>query len=172
MRRRIISSLVGLLLATLGHFILTLAAPPIAPAVDLFLVVTLLSAIRGGEIEGMLVGLVAGIFADAITGGPFGLHGFTLTLTGYLVGLAADRVAEMTELAAGVLAAAGALVSRLVLVGLYYLFVTTEPMIEWWAEASVVGTSLILIWILRLIGNLSSRLGSWKRTRHQGRLRI
>ena len=172
MRRRILSALVGLLLAALGHFVLNLLAPPVAPAVDLFLVATLLFAIRGGEVEGMLTGLVAGVIADAITGGPFGLHGFTLTLTGYLVGLAADRVAEMTELAAGVLAAGGALVSRLVLVSLLYLFVTNEPVIEWWAEASVVGSSLILVWTLRLIGTLSGRLGSWQRTRQQGRLRI
>ncbi len=172
MRRRVLSALVGLLLAILGHFILAMVAPPIAPAVDLFLVATLMSAIRGGEVEGMLTGLAAGIVADAITGGAFGLHGFALTLTGYLVGLAADRVAEMTELAAGVLAAGGALVSRLVLVGLLYLFVTSEPLIEWWHEASVVGTSLIFVWLLRLIGSFSNRLGSWQRSRQQGRLRI
>lgn len=172
MKRRALSALVGLVLATLGHFVIARLFGPLLPVVDLLLVATLLLGIRGGQVEGMLAGMVAGTVADAITGGPFGLHGFTLTAAGYGVGLAADRVAEMTEFAAGVLAAAGAMVATLLRVGLLYLFVSTEPRFEWWWLPTIVGTSLLLVWCVRLAMILSGRLGGWQRGRQNGTLRL
>lgn len=172
MRRRILSAVIGLGLAVLGHFVAGRLLGSVAPVVDLFLVVTLLLAIRGGQVEGMLAGLVAGSVADAISGGPFGVHGFTLTAAGYAVGLAADRVAEMTGLAAGILAAAGALVAVLIRVGLLYLFVSSLPVFEWWWLPATVGTSLLLVWGVRLTAMLYGTVGGWQRSRQQGRLKL
>lgn len=172
MRRRFLSALVGLLLAVVGHFVVVRFLGSVAPIVDLFLVVVLLLAIRGGQVEGILAGVVAGTVADAITGAPFGLHGFTLTATGYAVGFAADRVAEMTEAAAGILAVVGALLAVFVRVGLLYLFVSASPAFEWWWLPAQVGTSLGLVWAVRLVSTLSTTFGGWQRSRQEGRLKL
>lgn len=172
MKRQVLWVLAGIALATLGHFLVWKLAPQFAPGVDLFLVATLLASIRGGQVEGMLVGLAAGTIADAVSGGPFGLHGFALTLSGYLVGLAADRVAEMTELAAGLLALIGAMVERLLLVGLLYLFVADLPALTWWWQPLIVATTLVLVWLTRIAGYFGGRLFGWQKGRQREKLRL
>ncbi len=172
MRKRLIVSMVYLLLAAIGHFVAWSMFPTVAPGFDLFLVITLAAGIKGGQLEGMLTGLVAGIVADAISGDPFGLHGFALTLCGYGVGLAASRVAEMTMFSAVFLAASGALLERLLVMGLRALFVAGTPTLVWWILPAVVVTSALLVWMTRVVGHAGLLFGGWRRRRDRGRLRL
>jgi rod shape-determining protein MreD len=66
--------------------------PSFPRALDLFLVVTILSALRGNSAAGMLVGLAAGLTADTLSGAPFGLFGFLNTLVGYSTARVCQRL--------------------------------------------------------------------------------
>ena len=172
MKSKLIRAITGLLLALVGHFAIWKLAPSIASGFDLFLVLTLAAAIRGGQLEGMLTGMVAGVIADAVSGSPFGLQGFALTMTGYGVGFAADRVAEMTEVSAAFLSSSGALAQRVLVIGLLYLFASGSTLDAWWVIPMVIGTTTFLVWMIRVAGHLGVLVGVWKRRRRGRKLRL
>lgn len=87
---RALSFLVMLTVAAGLHLAGVVLFPGFAHAVDLVLVVVVLFA-RDGRVTGATVGgSIAGLVADGLAGGPFGLHGFADTLVGYT----AARVAQ------------------------------------------------------------------------------
>ncbi|HEX2254799.1 MAG TPA: rod shape-determining protein MreD [Thermoanaerobaculia bacterium] len=93
--------LAGLLLVLLFHSLGVAVMPEFGRAVDLFLVLTVLVALRGRTLDGMLAGLVAGLSHDVLTSSLFGLHGFADTLLGYGTARLVQRV--VVERASGLL---------------------------------------------------------------------
>jgi rod shape-determining protein MreD len=66
---------------TLAHLLLGNQA-----RVDLVLVVVIYAALTGGPVSGLLIGSVAGLAQDALSGGVVGVSGLTKSLIGFLVG--------------------------------------------------------------------------------------
>jgi rod shape-determining protein MreD len=52
---------------------------------DLFLLLVFLISLRSGADAATLVGLLAGLYQDALSGAPLGLRAFTYSLLGFLV---------------------------------------------------------------------------------------
>lgn len=87
---RALSFVLALALAAGLHLAGLVLVPGFPLAVDLTLVVVVLFARDGRVTAATVGGSVAGLVADALAGGPFGLHGFADTLVGYT----AARVAQ------------------------------------------------------------------------------
>lgn len=83
----------GLIAASLLHFGGASLWGGFFLILDLFLVLTLFNALDGDLTAGMLGGLAAGLVADVLTGGLFGLHGFADTILGYGAAFASQRLA-------------------------------------------------------------------------------
>ncbi len=119
---RFLKFVAGLGLAALLHFAGARLIPNFSQAVDLFLLVVALEARHGSPVAGMFAGLAAGLLADGLSGGPFGLHGFADTAVGFGIARAAQQlVVQRTTGLAGVFAA-GAAAQQAILAGLALLF--------------------------------------------------
>lgn len=114
--------LAALAAATLLHFAGVALAPGFVLAADLFLLVTILEARHGRPASGMLAGLVAGLVADGLTGGPFGLFGFADTAVGYGVARAAQQLVVQRTTSLAAIFAAGAAAQQAILAALSLVF--------------------------------------------------
>lgn len=101
--------LLGLALAALVQTAGTALWSYFAVIADPFLVATVVVALAGRAERALVAGLLAGWIADALAGGPFGLHGLADSAVGYATALVAQRVvADRRTTAAGLFAAAAA----------------------------------------------------------------
>ena len=98
--------LLALAAALLVHFVGLRLAPAFPLAVNPFVVVLALYALRGGPLVGLGAGVAIGLVEDALSGGLFGLYGCADTVVGFAVATVAQRV--VIERAAGVFLAATA----------------------------------------------------------------
>jgi len=114
--------LAGLALAAFVHFLGTRALPTFPLAADLFLVVTLLVARSGRPVPAMFAGLACGWAADALAGGPFGLHGLADTMVGFGSALAAQQLVVQRRTSLLSVFAAGAAAQSAILAGLAIVF--------------------------------------------------
>jgi len=73
----------ALLAVVVLHVLGTRISPVFPVGVDLFAVLVITVALEGSPLEAMLVGMFAGLTADALSGGPFGLNGFADTILGF-----------------------------------------------------------------------------------------
>lgn len=96
--------------------------------VDLFLVLTAAWAFGGNPLTGLTVGLVAGLAADAFSGGLYGLHGFANTLVGYMTAVAVLNLAKLNTSGAASVFALAAVAQQLIVVLLALLMLPNpEP---------------------------------------------
>jgi len=109
---------VALLAVVVLHALGVRLVPEFARSVDLFFVLTVLSALGGDSLVGLLAGLTAGLTHDVFTAGLFALHGFADTAVGYAVARLAQRL--LVERARGVLlvAAVASVVQQAILAAL------------------------------------------------------
>lgn len=112
--RYVAALLVVLLVHSLGVWLV----PEFARAIDLFVVLVVLTGLRGDSLAGLIGGLVAGLAQDVLSAGLFGLHGLADTIVGYGAARLSQRL--VVERPSGVLlvAAAGSIVQQALLVGL------------------------------------------------------
>jgi len=76
---------------------------------DPFLIATVVVGLTGRAERALVAGTLAGWCADALAGGPFGLHGLADGAVGYATALVAQRiVVDRRSSAAGIFAAAAA----------------------------------------------------------------
>lgn len=154
--------LAALAVAVLLHLAGTRVEPLFPLAVDLFLLVALLEARHGRPSGAMLAGLAAGLVADGLTGGPYGLFGFANTAVGYGVARAAQQLVVQRSTSLAAVFAAGAAAQQAILAGLALVF---RPGAELagpeWLLAKVATTALAgLAWtraVERLAGGLARR---------------
>jgi rod shape-determining protein MreD len=112
----------ALAVAALLHFAGARLFPDFALAVDLFLLVVALEARHGNPLTGMFAGLAAGLLADGLSGGAYGLYGFANTAVGFGIARAAQQlVVQRPSSLAGVFAA-GAAAQQALLAGLALVF--------------------------------------------------
>jgi rod shape-determining protein MreD len=82
----------GLAAALVVHTLLSKAVPSWTPLFHVFLLVVLFAALLRGELFGAIMGTCCGLVVDTLSLGVFGLAGLSMTLIGYLAGLAAKRI--------------------------------------------------------------------------------
>lgn len=98
---RAVSIGLGFLLAALLQLAGVTVWPEFALAFDLILVAVVFFARDGRAVAARLVGSAGGLLADALGGGPFGLHGFADTLVAYTTARVAQQL--VVERSSGVL---------------------------------------------------------------------
>ena len=116
----------ALVAAVVLHTLGTRLVPEFARSTDLFLVLTVLWALRGDSLGGLLAGLAAGLTHDVLTSGLFALHGCVDTVAGYAVARVSQRV--LVERAGSVFLIAGvaSLLQQLLLAALVWVLLP-EP---------------------------------------------
>lgn len=124
--------------------------PEFSSAIDLFLVVVVFHALDGNALAGMLGGLAAGLVTDALTGGPFGIHGVADTIVGYGTAYAVQRLVIQRATGVFQLFAVAAAAQQTLLMGISLLLLPRPeaPGIIWLA-VKIVSTGLLgSVWYL------------------------
>jgi rod shape-determining protein MreD len=153
----------GLILALLVHFLLTRWFPDLPRVVDVLLVLVILNGLPGRTLSAMLGGLAAGLAADTLSGGLFGLYGFANTLTGYGTAQVSRRV--VTHRLTGVLGVflLAAAFQRVTLYALdWFLHAGTHLPPMPWALVPVLATTL-------LGGLTHAAMARWQRSSQERR---
>lgn len=114
--KQVVRFAVVLLAAIVGHLAIVRLVPQAARFVDLFLVAALYHALSASPVAGMFYGMVAGLTADAVSGGPYGLYGIAGTLAGFAAGTISQLVVIQRSTGAFGLFAAGSAVQQAALV--------------------------------------------------------
>lgn len=156
----------ALLAVTLLHFAGGRLFEDFARAVDLFLVLVVFYALGSGLVAATVVGVVAGLVTDAVTGGLYGLHGFADTIIGYGTAYAAQRLVVRRPPGVFLIFSLAAALQQAILVGLVVLLQTGPALPElYWmllkvGTTGVAGVALVLArgWVLR-------RAEGWRRRR-------
>ena len=159
---------IALLAVVVLHALGTKLCPAFPIAFDLFAILVITVALDGSPVESMLVGMIAGLTADALSGGPFGLNGFTNTLLGFTT---ASVVLRLGKIKAGWLMLIYALAAALqqgVLVALGVLLATQVVLPTLPEVVLKVGTTAVLGWSFihlrrrayRLLGRLEEQRSS------------
>ncbi len=154
------------------HALGTRLAPAFPQAVDLFLLVAVLPALDGRYPWAIAGGTAAGLAADALSGAPFGLHGFADTITAYATAFAAQRL--VVERASGVwlVCALATAAQQALLVGLGLVILPRPVFPSWiWVLIKAVANGSVgaLLWTAG--GRLAARLEGWRHSR-TARLRL
>jgi rod shape-determining protein MreD len=99
----------GLLLAAALQVLLVRIFPPTAYLLDLFFLLALFFSMMVSPAAGMVGATAAGLLRDALSGGPYGLHGFANTLVIFVVSRLRQRVViqQPSQIGALVVLAAG-----------------------------------------------------------------
>ena len=142
------------IIQTLGWIYL----PPLT-YMDLPLVVTIYFAISGRRVHSALIGSVLGLTQDAVQGLPLGVHGFAMTLTGYMVAAFSKKLVierQGTQWLILFLSSLGNSLVVLLLLGL----VDRELWLPYAVQAVVqsVVTSVFGVFVLRFLQRRSSAL--------------
>jgi rod shape-determining protein MreD len=146
--------------------------PGFAVYVDVFLLLTLAWSFESRTLEGLGVGLVAGLTADAFTGAPYGLNGFADTFIGYSAAFAVGHLAKMSTTGAVLLYSVAAVVQQILLVALVILLIPNgmpPPVAAVVIKVAITGLLGFLVFRGRL--KLIRTLGQWKQAR-ESRLRF
>jgi rod shape-determining protein MreD len=140
----------GLVLAVVVHFVGARLLPDFPRAVDVFLVVIVLYGLSGDSLTALLAGLAVGLIEDTLTGGLYGLYGFTDTIIGYGTARLAQRL--VIQRATGVFAVAGlaSLAQQGLVVGLAWLLFPgpSFPRLTWvGVKAVACGALAMLVYV-------------------------
>lgn len=165
---RAVRFLLGLFAVFLLHLVAERFAPPVAGAIDLFVVLIVFNALDGDLPAGMLGGLVAGLAADTLSGALYGLHGFSGTLTGFLAAMVARQLVVQQPAIIGLLFAVAAVFHEVVLAGLLRLLVPQPPAPDF-ASVGLRGATSALIGAVALASwsVLRARFVNWRQTRRR-----
>ncbi len=169
---RLARFLAALAAAALLHFLGTRIWGSFPRACDLFLLVAALEARHGQPVVGMFAGLAAGLLADGISGGPYGLHGFADTVVGYGIARAAQQLVVQRTSGLAALFAAAAAAQQAILALLAFVFrdrvELPDPL---WLPLQVASAAALgLLWT-RAAAALAHRFRFWRRSR-TGKLQL
>ncbi len=141
--------------------------PSFPRAFDLFLVLTVLCALRGNSAIGLLAGMAAGLSADALSAGPYGLFGFTNTLIGYTTARVSQRLVIQRASQYFLVTAAAIVVQQLLLTALASLLFDHGrlPDLAWLPIKAITGGFIAFLTIV-----LRATLYRGRERRRRGRL--
>ncbi len=170
--RPLLRFVVGLLAALVLHLAAARVFPALPRSVDFFLICLVANALGTSPIYGMLGGLVAGLVADALAGGPFGLYGLAGTVVGYGTAFVAQRLVIQRSISAVGVFFAAAVAQQAVLLALAVL-VLPQPRAPDWLGVLVKAASTALLGALLFAARrmLHRRVESWQLGR-PSRLRL
>lgn len=156
----------AVLAAVLLHILGLRLWPQFALTFDLFLVVVVWNALDGDTLSGLLGGMMAGLVADSLSGGLFGLHGMVDTIVGYATAYAAQRL--VFQRATGVLLiyllASAAQQAMLMGIAILLLPAPEFPEVPWLlVRAGTTGVLGVMLHIVR--SRLSGRMETWRRSK-------
>ena len=163
---------VGLVLALVIHLAGAQTTPHLIRYVDLFLVVTVLNAVGGNSLRGLLGGLAAGWLFDALTGGLYGLFGFADSVVGYATARVAQRLETQSSGSLLLMLALATLAQQLVVV---LLLLTLQPqgelpgIVEAGIRVATTAAVGLLAWYL--MKRVTSRRADHRR-RRRSRIRL
>lgn len=154
----------ALVAAALAHFVGARAVSYFPLAVDLFLLVTVLYARNGRPVPAMFAGLAAGWAADALSGGPFGLHGLANTVVGYGTARAAQQLVVQRKSSLLFVFAAAAAAHSALLAGLALIFQPGLGLTSLvWLPVKVASTALLGLAFTQLAAATGRRWSARKR---------
>ena len=156
----------ALLVALVVHLIGVHIHPNFSLAFDVFLVALVFNALDGNLLAGMLGGLAAGLLADGVTGGLYGLIGLVDTIVGYSAALAARRlvIQRSWSIAAMISVAAGVQQILLLVLQLFLVPLQASPGFPW-ILSKVVTSGLMGIVVYVGMRQFRSRTDRWRRNR-------
>jgi rod shape-determining protein MreD len=133
---------------------------------DLFLVVAVFNALDGDTFAGLAGGLVAGLVADAVTGGLYGLHGLADTLVAYGTAFATQRLVVQRAPSVFLVFTLAVALQQLLLAAVTLLMLPRPELAAYpWMVAKVVGTGLVGVNAFFARRQLQARFSRWRRTR-------
>ena len=141
----------ALVAGVLVHVAAVRLFPDFPRAADLFLVLLVLNALDGNSLAGLLGGVSAGLVADALSGGPFGLFGLVDTIIGYGTAYAVQRLVIQRTTGVFLLFAVAAASQQVLLLGLNLLifpelsFSGYSWIVVKVATSGVLGMTLVLV---------------------------
>lgn len=151
-----------------AHHLGTQLSDAFPRVIDLFAVLVVLNALSGESLPGLGGGLATGLARDALAGTPFGLHGFALTLVGYLSARVAQQLVVRHATGAFAVVAAAVLLEEAALVIVTAALLPASHLPEpLWVLARALATGVVG-GVLFAVG---PRLGSLLRRRRSSRLR-
>ncbi len=103
---------------------------------DAFLLVVVYFAAKEGLLTGILVGAISGLVQDSFSGGIVGIHGFTKTLVGFMVGMLSTILVVENLVAQALLLGLATLLNGAVIIGINYLFFHS-PLKGFWETLSL-----------------------------------
>lgn len=112
----------AVLLVVVGlHTLAARLAPWFPSAVDLFLLLTIFNSLGRSPAWSCLAGSAAGLAADGLSGGLFGLYGFANTLTAWVAAQVQQRIVLQQPFTVGLLMSAATAFQMTTLAVLYSL---------------------------------------------------
>lgn len=96
---------------------------------DFFLVLVLAAAVSAAPELATIMGFLAGLYQDALSGGPLGLHAFALTLVGFLASRASLHMETHRPHGRFLLLLAGGILSGLVGLAAWNFFLGARPVL-------------------------------------------
>lgn len=112
---RLLQFAIGLVVALMIHSLLHNFFPNALAFIDIYVILVVYYAMGGNLVGTIIAGVAAGFVQDAFSGSIFGLHAFSLTLSGYLVATVASRIVLRGALSFGGSLAGAVLVNELVI---------------------------------------------------------
>lgn len=156
----------ALLAAVLVHAAGEKIFPHFPEAVDLFLVLVVFNALDGNSLAGLLGGVSAGMVADALSGGAFGLFGLVDTIIGYGTAYAAQRLVIQRTTGVFLLFTLAAASQQVLLMGIR-LLLFPEPLVSSysWVLVKVVTSGCLGVGVLLANSRVRRQAESWRRRR-------
>lgn len=92
--------------------------PAAANVVEPFVLLVVLTSLRGNSLHGLTGGFAAGLVQDTLTASLFGLHSLACCVVGYAVARASQRILTNQRVVAGLLIVAGVVGHQVLVIGL------------------------------------------------------
>ena len=163
---RLVRFLAALAAAAVLQFAGTRLWPAFPRAVDLFPLVAMLEARHGRPVSGMFAGMTAGLIADALSGGPFGLHGFANTAVAYGTGRAAQQLVVQRNTSLAAIFAAGAAAQQAILAALALVFRDRAELPDpFWLPVQVGSAAFLGLAWTHASAALARRFRFWQKNR-------
>jgi rod shape-determining protein MreD len=133
---------------------------------DLFLVLAIFNALDGDTFAGMAGGLIAGLVADAATGGLYGLHGLADTIVGYGTAFATQRLVVQRPPSVFLVFTLAAALQQLMLASVTLLMLPHPELTAYpWVVAKVIATGVLGVLAFVARRQLRARFSMWQRSR-------
>ncbi len=166
--RFVVGLICAVLIQTLGlrlfsHFAL---------AFDPFLILVVYHSLDGSPAWSSIGGSVAGLAQDALSGGPYGLHGFANTLVAFAASRLQQRLVIQQSSQVGLLFVLSAALQMAILASLQFLIVSGAELPGLGSMAArLVSSGIIGAMLFVLAGKARAWNKSW-RARRQTRLKL